>query len=89
VDLVESQVASCRRDFRQLEEDVDHVMEEASTRLQRARTAESNVKRKQAPPAGAPPGMPGNGQVPPGDLSAEFAHAQAMLRDGVGPFGRR
>jgi len=40
-----SQINAIKRDFRQLESDVNAILESAATRLQRARTAETNTKR--------------------------------------------
>lgn len=75
---VTSEVAACKRDFRSLEADVDEAMEKASHRLQKARTAEANVKRRTGGPAG-----PASNADP---LQAEFAIRQAALRDGTGGF---
>ena len=75
---VTSEVASCKREFRQLEQDVDDAMEKASTRMQKAKTAESNMRRKERN------GYPG--QPPADPIAAEFALRQAALRDGTGGF---
>lgn len=78
VEATKSAIASVRRDFRTLEEDVEAHLEQASTRAQRARARESNEKRranKQAP----------NGQAqqmeldPASDIESAFQAAEQAL----------
>ena len=80
----DTQVRGLSREFQALNGHVDEQLEAVSSRLQRAKTAESNQRRKTRADEGA------NGADTPRPLSIgeQFALAQAHLRDGTGPFGR-
>lgn len=77
VELTKSALASVRRDFRTLEEDVEAHLEQASTRAQRARARESNEKRRAK--ANGANQLPGMGE--PTDIEAAFQAAEAALWD--------
>lgn len=79
IEAQKSAIASVRRDFRTLEEDVDAHLEQASTRAARARGRESSEKRKAR--VGPPNGQQQMNMDPGADLEAAFQAAEASLWD--------